>query len=361
MKSKQKNILVAPLDWGLGHAARCIPIINLLLQQENITIYLAVNQNLKAFYQKEYSNIEYINFEGYEISYSKKFNYLKTIWNAPKIISKINQEQKALKEIVKKYNIQTIISDNRYGLYHDEIKSVFIGHQINIQSPVGEGFFRTISDSYINKFDECWIPDGELENSLAGNLVHGKPLPKNAKLIGHLSRFEKLESNEENKGEVLVMISGPEPQRSIFEEIIKAQLPTLKKYFPKKITILGGQPQKERNEKKEGVAFFSHLPQKALQEQIKTAELIITRPGYTTLMEMAALQKKTLLIPTPGQTEQIYLAKYLSAKNMALSLSQNSFGKNLETKLISFQSKNFQTLPYQSLNGKVILDLLKTT
>jgi UDP-N-acetylglucosamine:LPS N-acetylglucosamine transferase len=356
---KHKKILIAPLDWGLGHASRSIPIIRLLKEQKNTKIYLAVNQKLKSFYESEFDNLEYIHLEGYNIEYAKKFHYLKTLYNAPKILLNILSENKKLKEIIKEYQIDAVISDNRYGLYNSKIKSVFIGHQINIQSPFGTKFLRRISDFFINKFDECWIPDGEKNNSLAGNLVHSQSLPKNAVLIGHLSRFENQKTDLETKGNLLVLLSGPEPQKTILKEILISQIPILKELFKEKIYFLVGQPENKKSTQEEGIEFISHLPQNQLENTINKSELVICRPGYSTIMEMAALQKKILAIPTPKQTEQEYLAKFLEKKECLVSVNQSDINKDFKQLISKFLNTKRKDFPYENFKKEIVINWLE--
>ena len=358
MSIKQKKILIAPLDWGLGHASRCVPIIKLLKEQKNTKIYLAVNEKIKNFYQSEFTDVEYVFLKGYDIEYAEKFHYLKTIFNAAKIVFNIYSENQSLKKIIKTHQIDAVISDNRYGLYHSNIKTVFIGHQINIQSPFGTSILRKISDYFINRFDESWIPDGDKNKSLAGNLVHSSKLPEKSFLIGHLSRFSEKDTIEEKKGNLLVLLSGPEPQKSILKNILISQIPVLKEFFQGEIYFLTGQPEKAENIKVEGIHFVSHLPQHQLEKLIKEAELIICRPGYTSIMEMAALQKKLLVIPTPKQTEQEYLATYLEKKGNLFSLNQDDIKDKLKEKILIALSTKTTNYPYEKFKKEIVINWL---
>lgn len=318
-----KNLLIAPLDWGLGHATRCVPIINCALELQ-IPVVLAASERSKVFLQNEFPQLETIEFEGYNIHYPKNRNMNLSMANqAPKIFGKIEKEHRTLKKIIKNHNVGAIISDNRYGVYNKGIHSVFMTHQLNIQSEkltFLEPIIRKINHSYINKFNELWIPDFEGEENLAGKLSHPplKTIP--AYYLGALSRFSEIEKSDNSDfPKIVVIISGPEPQRSIFEEKITQQL----KKIDKTAIIVCGTPEKTDIEQISAtIQRVGHLDTPILNQYIANADLIITRPGYSTLMDLSVYGKKALLIPTPGQTEQEFLAQKLSKNRQCYTVSQ---------------------------------------
>ena len=221
---RKYRILVAPLDWGLGHATRCIPVIKELLAND-CEVWLAGEGIQEALLRTEFRDLPFLPLEGYRIRYSRSSRgfLLNMGLQISKIISAIRKEHRWLKKMVRSHEIDAVISDNRFGLYHSKIPSIFITHQLSIKSPLGnwnEKILQRWNYKYINRFRECWIPDLFGENNLAGELSHPFSQPKTAtKYIGILSRFEKKESKEVND-HLLFILSGPEPQRTVLENKI---------------------------------------------------------------------------------------------------------------------------------------------
>jgi predicted glycosyltransferase len=219
-----------------------------------------------------------------------------------------------------------VIADNRYGLYSPEIPCVFITHQLTIKSPLGkwtEKFLQKKNYRYINYFDECWVPDEAGEDNLAGELSH--PLKKPAvpiHYIGILSRFE-IENIQEEKDHLLIILSGPEPQRSLLEKKIIKDAST----YRGTATIVRGLPGYSASflPSTNMVRFYNHLESSELNKEMQRAEYIVSRTGYSTIMDVMKLRKKTILIPTPGQTEQKYLSDYLLQKKIAFTISGKDF------------------------------------
>ncbi|MGN6166256.1 MAG: glycosyltransferase [Flavisolibacter sp.] len=319
------KILVAPLDWGLGHATRCIPVIQSLLRR-SCTVFLAGEGSTKSLLQKEFPQLKFLPLEGYRITYTKNKLTLpfSIATQVPKIISAIKNEQQWLQNIIEKFAIDAVISDNRYGLHHPHIPCVFMKHQLNIKTSFfqwADGFLKNINYQYINQFSECWVPDGKYENNLAGKLSHPAKVPVTPlKYIGPLSRFTS--STVEKNTHILILLSGPEPQRSILESLLLNQL----KNFSQPVVFVRGLPKDDEEPKiLRNVTIYNHLPAKALEEKISESSFVISRSGYSTVMDMMALQKKSILIATPGQPEQEYLSKHLMKNNLALCIPQKKF------------------------------------
>ena len=327
-----KHVLVAPLDWGLGHATRCIPIVNELLEQ-GFKVSIAASGAIEILLKKEFPQLNFLPLFGYNVSYSK--SDIGFLWKMMLQITSINKtirnENTWLQNIITEHKVDIVISDNRFGLYNKNVKCIFITHQLNIQT--GNRFTNKIAQlinyKYINKFNECWVPDVVGENNLAGILSHPKKVPTTPiKYIGTLSRFTK--AVVEKNIDVAVILSGPEPQRTIFENIILQQ--TINSNL--KIKIVRGLPSVENNllVENKNICVENHLPKDALGLLIQSSKVVISRSGYSTVMDMAALQQAAIYVPTPGQTEQEYLAKYLAEKKYCIATTQAEFGFEKEVK-----------------------------
>ena len=217
-----KKLLVAPLDWGLGHATRCVPVIRDLLNQGS-EVWLAGEGAQEKLLREEFSSLPFLPLKGYRVKYGKTGLTGRLLLQIPSILQSVKEENSWLKEQVSKYKFDAVISDNRYGLYHKAIFSVFITHQLCIKSALGkwsEKLLQKWNYKLIDRFNECWIPDEQGEDNLAGELSHPATLPAiPVKYIGGLSRFEKNETRE-IKDHLLIILSGPEPQRTILENKI---------------------------------------------------------------------------------------------------------------------------------------------
>jgi uncharacterized protein (TIGR00661 family) len=324
---KKQRILVAPLDWGLGHATRCIPIIKELLE-ERCEVLIAAKGSIQTLLQREFPELIFLPLDGYKMHYNdKKTSFrLSVFLQLPKLIFSILNEHIWLKKIVKRHKINAVISDNRFGLYHSNIPSIYITHQLSIKT--GNKFLDKIAQKihywFINKYSACWVPDFKEVNTIAGDLSHPDKLPLNVQYLGCLSRFEK-KFGIEKKYNLLIILSGPEPQRTIFEKIILKQLQDYKGI----ILFIRGLPGTILIETtNNNLEIINHLAAAELNIAIEQADLVISRSGYTTIMDLIKLQQKAILVPTPGQTEQEYLAQYLMQQNIFYCDQQDSFSLN---------------------------------
>jgi len=328
----KKRILVAPLDWGLGHATRCIPIIRYLVEK-NCDVIIGADKRPMELLKKEFPSLEFVVMSGYDISYPKNGSMvLKMATQIPKIIKGIKREHEQLKRIVAEKKIDAVISDNRFGLWSKNMPCVFITHQLMVKSPFGEKWIHKLNADYISRYLECWIPD--VKNGLSGDLGSKFALPENAKFIGVLSRFDSQVTSEKKIRELLVILSGPEPQRTLFETIILKQLSSLQL---KTLIVQGVTEKNKRKRISENVEIVSYLTSDELQKETLSSEIILSRPGYSSIMDLAVLGKKAIFVPTPGQTEQEYLAEELMKKKIAYSVSQKKFDLDFALR----ESKNY--------------------
>lgn len=351
-----KKILIAPLDWGLGHATRCISLIN-FLRESGYEIVVASSDEQLLLLEREFPGIATIRLKGYNVNYSKHKRSLplKILWQVPKILLSIQQEHRQIKKMIKQMNVCAVISDNRYGLALKKIPCVFITHQLLIKTPFQwmQNFLRNINYKFINHFTECWVPDFEGTTNIAGELSHPVLLPKiPIKYIGPLSRFQSME-NSNIKYKYLFIISGPEPQRTIFEQKILEIIPALS---GNKI-ILRGKPETTEVQMIENCIIKNHATTDELNVLLNESEFIISRCGYTSVMEILALQRKSILIPTPGQTEQEYLSQHLMKQRWCYTcnqeddlLEQIQKAKSFQFSFPLIQSNTFQSVVQDFLN-----------
>ncbi|WP_298297666.1 glycosyltransferase [Hydrotalea sp.] len=350
---KGKNVLIAPLDWGLGHTTRCIPIINALIINQ-YQVILAASGKSAVLLKKEFPQLAILSLPGYHIQYAKSSGGLpfKLLLQIPKILRAIQQEHTQLKEIVQQYSIDWIISDNRFGLYHRDIPCTFITHQLTIMAPYQwlRKWLQRINYHYINRFNNCWVPDMAHNGGLAGELSHPKQLPAiPVQYMGLLSRFNysPLPFNE-YVYDYCILLSGPEPQRTILEHIILQQIAQI----DARIIVLRGLPEQEKVIPSKHT-IVTHLPGHELQKVIMQSQFVIARSGYTSVMELLSLQKKCFLIPTPGQTEQVYLAERLAVMKICFTTQQQHINLPEQLKLLEhfpFQQFEPEIFTTQQLN-----------
>lgn len=317
----KNNILVAPLNWGLGHATRCIPIIRALLDLDFNPIIASDGMALMLL-QKEFPKLKFLELPSYKIEYPAKASdfKFKMLQNMPAVIEAMLAEKKMVKKWVSEYNLKGIISDSRLGVYSKKVPSVFITHQLNVLSGNTSWLTGKVQRLIIKKFAECWVPDYEGKPNLSGKLGHLKTPSDSVKYLGPLSRMIKKEVPK--KYDLMVLLSGPEPQRSILEEILSREL---QHYKGKTIFIKGIVQEEPIIEQVGNCTYYNFLASEELQEKINESEILICRSGYTTIMDFAKLQKKALLIPTPGQYEQEYLAKRLFKQGRLFFVKQENF------------------------------------
>jgi len=355
-----KKILVVPLDWGLGHATRDIPLIYEILNA-GCEVVIAAEGKHAALLQQEFPQLTMLPLPGYRIQYAQKGKFFgwKIIQQIPKILRAIRYEQEWLQKTVETHGIQAVISDNRFGLYHSRIPCVFISHQLLIKTPFGgftERLLQKINYRYIRKYSACWIPDFAGDNNLSGILAHPGQLPPHTTYLGCLSRFKPKEGVTKLY-DLLVLISGPEPQRSNLEKLILDQI----KELPIRALIVSGKPGiPQREQITPNVLQVNHLNAQELNDAMLASSMVLSRSGYTTLMDLAKLDKKAILVPTPGQSEQEYLGEYLMEKGYFYSLPQQGFNlRNALEGAAAFPFRSFQHEQDMEQYKEVVRDFLK--
>lgn len=355
-------VFVAPLDWGLGHATRCIPIISELLVN-GCEVIIAADGKQADLLKLEFPDVKQVFLKGYRLNLSKSRwrTILKIIFQIPKILTRIKRETRWLELFTRENRVDLVISDNRFGLFHASIPTVFITHQLLIKTPFGKRIDRVLqwlNYKFINRFGQCWVPDLKDGPCLAGELSHPGILPRiPVHYLGFLSRIKAHPATAGTATiKLLILLSGPEPQRTFLEH----QLTTGLHLLGQPIVVVRGLPEKSSELQKMGeVYFYNHLPSKQLQDVINRSEIIVSRPGYSTIMELLPLGKKCIFLPTPGQSEQEYLAKHLEVKGWCRKVGQNDVNlaemiKAAETlALPDFSSYNKQLLLNETIKSTI--------
>lgn len=317
----KKRILVAPLNWGLGHATRCIPLIQALLDNSFVPVIASDGIALKLL-QKEFPELETVELPSYNITYSKKgqFFKLKMLQNSPKLIKAVKAEKKATQAIIEKHQIDGIISDNRLGVHSKHIPCVFMTHQLKVLSGNTTWLSTNLHQKIIKRFDECWVPDTIGEDNFSGEIGHTTVLGIPIKYIGTLSRFKKLDCPL--KYDLMVLLSGPEPQRTLLQDFLLKELETYKGKLLFVKGVVEGESKATINKQ---LTCYNYMTSIALEKAINESKLVLSRSGYTTVMDLAKLEKKAFFIPTPGQFEQEYIAKRLTTLGSVPSCNQHEF------------------------------------
>jgi uncharacterized protein (TIGR00661 family) len=333
----KKTVVFGVLDWGLGHASRSIPLIDNLIAR-GVLVIIASSGYALAMLKIQYPDLQFITLPSYRIKFAKNNSIIAPIISQlPHIQYVISREHRILEEFISAHPVDGIISDNRYGLWSKKVPSVFITHQVflKIPKPVQSftGLVNQIHHRFIKRFNSCWIPDYPGDQNLSGDLSHAFPISFPHEFIGPLSRFNSVfESNSKFRYDAVAVLSGPEPQRSIFEEILLRQMADADGQF----CLVRGLPGSSGDLiGSANVEIFNYLNNKELTSILANSKLLICRSGYSTLMDLAALEKPAILVPTPGQSEQEYLAEYHERKGHFHRSSQKSFQLKTMTEGIS--------------------------
>jgi hypothetical protein len=313
-----KRILVSPLSWGLGHATRCIPVVRQILEYGGIPVLAGEGAGLRilreAFPQAEWHDL---NADAAITYPAGRPGWLRFGWRLMRqsgaFKRSIAAEHSALQEIHRRAPLDAVISDNRFGMYLNGVPSIFITHQLSPMFPGMGRWLRRRNNGYIRNFTEVWVPDDPAPMSLSGALSVSPDCPVPEYHIGVLSRFQACAVSVDKQA-LVFLISGPEPQRSQFEAAARAfaEAPESEQFAA--IVVVTGQPGEQVDEAHGRLRVVNHLPAEALQSVLCSARLVVSRSGYSSLMDYRKLGVRALIYPTPGQTEQEYLCRLLDGK-----------------------------------------------
>lgn len=354
------------LNWGLGHMCRMIPVIH-ELQRQGFEVIAGTSAEQKSILKHELPLVQCEDFPHVNVSLrGNRTQIFSIICQLPAFIRQIIREHQALKKIIRLYQPRVVISDNCYGLWNKNAYSIFITHQVNILLPPSlilmEKGINYMNRWFIRKFDECWVPDisaGDIAGKLSNNIRS-----INLNYIGVLSRFVQPNDKpgiQTGKKAILFILSGPEPQRTYFEKAIKRELADI----PPGISylIIRGKPNAVEEE---SPLSLHYADSQSLEKLMAEAQFVICRSGYSTIMDLLTLGKCALLIPTPGQTEQEYLASYMAKKGWFTTMKQHQFNiteglrllgsmnaEQQQTDLI-IKSSQLLSTAVEKLSGKIL-------
>ena len=321
--------MIAPLDWGLGHASRCVPIIHDAIEKGHI-VTIAADGAQKKLLQYYFPNASYVSIPRYGINYSKKAWLLPValFFQLPKIALAIYREHQWLK--TNSHLFDCVISDNRYGLFNTQLTTTFVTHQLLVKAPFkwAENIIQKVQYFFINRFSECWVPDIADYPGYAADLSHPTIMPRiPVTYIGALSQFSILNNKATNtltvKYKYCFLLSGPEPQRTMLQNRIEIEAQKLSAAS----ILIEGRPSDMPNhyQLRGSLTKLRYASGQDLLDIVMQSEFVVCRSGYSTLMELIPIHKKLILIPTPGQTEQMYLAEILAKNKLAITIDQSNF------------------------------------
>lgn len=353
---KALNIFISPLDWGLGHASRMIPILK-HLESEGHHLMIGINQVTGPFIKEHIAKASFFEVPSYGIKYSRYGSFLAFVALGPRILKAKREESLWLEQFVEENPVDLIISDSRFGFRHPKIKSVILSHQLQLQFPkywkcLGR-WAQKINEKWLRAFDEIWVPDSE-DHYLSGDLSRNPLL--DYQCLGIQSRLERGEErNPEKEPYVLCILSGPEPQRSILEQKIRQQSPQIKEH----VVIVGGKPHEPKKPYNcANTTYFNHLDDQTLANYIQHADLVISRSGYSSLMDYQQLETKNIfLVPNPGQTEQIYLAHLMKE----MGICDFSTQSKLNLKDLLEKGNKFSGMPSLPHENTLLLRVLHSS
>jgi len=342
------------LNWGLGHATRCIPIIR-ELEHSGVEVFLASDGVALLLLQAEFPHLPVFKLPSYRIRYESA----NMVWNIgkqlPRIVWAVRSEHAEINRLVQQHQIHGIISDNRFGCFNNQANSVLLSHQLHPRVPgrLLNWFAGRVLRLSIARFDSVWVPDVADAPGLTGELSHGRAIHRDVRYAGILTRMQAYESDHEY--DVAVVLSGPEPQRSILEQRLMEQAV----FMPHKFIFVQGKTQtKKHHYAADNVEVVSFLTSKDLNDVLMASKVLVSRSGYSSIMDLAGLGKKAILIPTPGQTEQEYLADCLSGQNLFVAQRQDALDLDQGIRQLSrttglrhgtFPTDNFKILLHEWL------------
>ncbi|OYT28831.1 glycosyltransferase [Thermoplasmatales archaeon ex4572_165] len=318
------KVIYSLCSWGLGHATRSLPIIRRLLKENHELTIISHDRSLQLLEKELENTVSYIDIPDYPLLISENSRQFiaKSMIYWPLFIKRIQSGLSQLSKILEKQHCDCIISDGRYDMYSRHIPSFFISHQIRILNPLRikmlETGSETFNEFFFKRFNEIIIPDYQIDG-FSGKLSHDLKKIDEKKLhyVGVLSDFNKKKMKKDI--DYFISLSGPEPQRSILEEKILSQIDNL----DGSIVMTLGKTEEQNKTQSDSIKTYSYLSKEKREELLNRSKMVISRSGYSTILDLSVIGCKALMIPTPGQIEQEYLAEYHKQKNTCYTVNQD--------------------------------------
>jgi uncharacterized protein (TIGR00661 family) len=328
------EIIYGVCSWGLGHATRSLPVIRKLIAEKNKLTVISNGRSLELLKKELGDAAEYFDIPDYPMLVSENTRQFlaKSMVYWPVFIKRIEDGLSALQKILDQKQYDCIVSDARYDMYSKNIPSFFISHQMRIMNPLRIKMFERAMERFnlffFKRYVGVIVPDYKEEN-LSGDLSHNlKRIDEDMiHYVGVLSDFTKRSMIKDI--DYLISISGPEPQRSILEEKLSSQVNELEG----NIVMTLGKAEKYSVVKKKHLTTYSFVTKELREELLNKAKLVVSRSGYSTIMDVAVVGTKALFIPTPGQIEQEYLSKYHNELGTFYSVSQDAIHLKSDVKI----------------------------
>lgn len=322
LQDPPNHIVFCVLNWGLGHASRSVPLIRHALAL-GFELTIASDGYVLDFLKSEFPGCATLKLPGYKVRYYFKSAPLNMLVNGIRIMSSIRAEHRTLKNYLTAHPASYILSDNRYGCYSKAHMSILISHHLHVRGmfKLARSLGNQLIRRWVNRFSGLWIPDYEDRNlALAGAI--SDPMPElRCQYLGPLSSFSLIEKPV--RQDLLIVLSGPEPQRTIFEEKVLAQLGNMHDLH---ILLIRGKPGEDRiHLTSQNHIVISLMQRDELNHAMAECSAVLCRSGYSSIMDLHVLSKPAILVPTPGQPEQEYLAKRLEHTPNFVTGNQEDF------------------------------------
>ena len=321
----QMKIIYAVCSWGLGHATRSLPVIRALVSEHNEVTVISNGRSLEVLRKELGDTVNYADIPDYPMLVSENTRQFiaKSMVYWPVFIKRIEDGLAELQKILRQSHYNCIFSDARYDMYSKKIPSIFMSHQMRIMNPLRIRMFERTMERFnmffFRRFGTVLVPDYK-DDSLSGDLSHHLRRIQEDRLhyVGVLSDFRKRRVKKDI--DYLISISGPEPQRSFLEDKLMTQAQDL----DGTIVVTLGKAEARSVTKQKHLTKYSFVNKDLREELLNRAHLVISRSGYSTIMDLAVIGTKALLIPTPGQIEQEYLSKYHNSLGTFYSVTQDA-------------------------------------
>lgn len=324
-----KRILFAVHDWGLGHASRSLLLIRALVERgDSITVVSAAGDGMRLLQSELGDACRFVSYRDIPKPFSRwpAMFYLRMSLATPWVLARMRSEHRFVEALVAREHYDCVVSDSRFGMWSANIPSYCILHSLRQIIPGRPRWMERLVErgqrDLTKGFTRILIPDIEEQQGLSGELGHDPVIDWGVDrlcYIGPLSGISRTDAPVDI--DCFFSISGIEPQRSILEKRVLAALPQL----DGRIVVTLGRPAQAGSCRQSGNAtVHGYLDRKAQGEMLNRARLVMTRSGYTTLMELAELGQRALLVPTPGQSEQEYLARFHHQRGHVWSTTQRN-------------------------------------